>query len=205
MIYLSRVLRSSSSESRFSIFSSTFLEISIANWSKKRIEHSPQNPPGEFPGGVRGPLWSHLEANRADFERRRRSVKPLKRPGHLPHTSRTPPAHLPDVISEAQPRAAGLPKRLKNAFFAQKVVAGSVSGDNSCRLWGYHRFGLIFWSKNTVFFIIFASLFLHQKTQIMKQTWWFQLGSKPWKLLFFLRKTSIFKVCCLTQIITSVS
>ena len=114
-------------------------------------------------------------------------------PAHLPHTSRTPPGHLPDVISEAQPRAAGLPKRLKNAFVAQKVVSGSVSGDNSCRLWGYHRFGLIFWSKNTVFFIIFASLFLHQKTQIMKQTWWFQLGSKPWKLLFFLGKTMIFK------------
>ena len=108
----------------FLIFSCIFPEISITNSSKKCIENPSQNRPGEFPGGVRGPLWSHLEANRADFERRRRSVKPLKRPGHLPHTSRTPPAHLPDVISEAQPRAAGLQKRIKKRTCCPKGGVG---------------------------------------------------------------------------------
>ena len=78
-------------------------------------------------------------------------MKPLKRPGHLPHTSRTPPAHVPDVISEAQPRAAGLQKRIKNALVAQKVVSGSVSGDVFRRIWGHHRFGLIFDRKITFF------------------------------------------------------
>ena len=49
MIYLSRVLGSSSSESHFLlIFSSIFPEISIANWSKTCIENLSQKRPGEL-------------------------------------------------------------------------------------------------------------------------------------------------------------
>ena len=148
MIYLSRVLGSSLSESHFSsIFSSFFLKFSsqIEVKSVSKIRHkivlqSSLEVSGDFSGAIWTPIGPILRAGEDQWSIW--SARPP--PAHLPHTSRTPPGHLPDVISEAQPRAAGLPKRLKNAFVAQKVVSGSVSGGVFRQIWGHHRFGLIF-------------------------------------------------------------
>ena len=148
MIYLSKVLASSSSESTFSYYFPAFFlnfpsQIEVKSASKilhKIVLESSLEVSEDLSAAIWMPIGPILRAGEDQWSIW--SARPP--PAHLPHTSRTPPGHLPDVISEAQPRAAGLPKRLKNAFVAQKVVSGSVSGDNSCRLWGYHRFGLIF-------------------------------------------------------------
>ena len=189
---VARALRSSSSESHFfdilHLFSHVFWKFHL-EWSKTSIKNSSPKSSRRLPwtcprsslepSGGRSGRFREAANISEDFE-----------------ASRTRPAHVLDVIFGVQPDAAGQPKTMKNALVVQKLVSGSVSGGVFCRFWSHRGLGLLFSLKNSIFSLFLHRFFLKRKTRIKRQTQCFHLGTEPWKSLFFLGKTTIFKESC---------
>ena len=156
MIYLSRVLGSSLSESHFfSIFSSFFLKFSsqIEVKSVSKIRHkivlqSSLEVSGDLSGAIWTPIGPILRAGEDQWSRWSARTPP----GHLPHTSRTPPGrHFWSPAARSQ--AA---KQHKKRICCPKGGVGK-------RVWrcfssdlGSSSFRIDFWSENCVCFQCFC-------------------------------------------------